>query len=189
MQERTGFTLIELMVVVAILAILAVVAVPAFTLYLRRAKTVEAVDELEKMHKSSAYYYARGRVAAASGAPLACQFPGSIGMTPDVTSGACCAGTMDTDRDDRCDVVASQWDPPAWSALNFQMSDQHYFGFTYISSGELEAARFTARANADLDCDGVLSTFERYGYGSKDSSYSECSMSSASAMYKNLETE
>ena len=188
-MTRRGFTLIELMIVVAILAILAVVAVPAFIKYMRRAKTTEAIDQLDKVHKSSATYYSRGKVAATSGDPIQCQFPMSQGMTPDVTSLACCGGALDKDKDDRCDVDTSQWDTPQWSALNFQMNDQHYFAYTFVSSGELEGAQFTARANADLDCDAVLSTFERYGYGSTNASYGDCSMRSASALYMNNETE
>ena len=49
-------------------------------------------------------------------------------------------------------------------------------------------AKFTASAYADLDCDGVFSTFERYGYG--DSSVpGGCAMKGSSATYRNNETE
>ena len=186
---RRGFTLIELMIVVAILAILSVVAVPAFIKYMRRAKTVEAIDELDKIHKSASIYYARGAVLGGSGLALECQFPSDEPLTPDVTAKKCCGGASDKDGDDRCDVDVSAWTSPSWSALNFQMNDQHYFGYSFVSSGTMGNAKFTARANADLDCDGTLSTFERYGYGSADSHYGECSITQASAMYKNNETE
>lgn len=188
-MRARGFTLIELMIVVAILAILSVVAVPAFIKYMRRAKTVEAVDELDKIHKSAATYYARGAVLSGSGSAIPCQFPASEAMTPDVTQTLCCGGTSDADKDDRCDVKTSNWSTQTWSALNFQMNDQHYFGYSFVSAGSLASAQFTARANADLDCDGTLSTFERYGYGSEDTHFGECSMRSASAMYTNSETE
>lgn len=187
---RRAFTLSELMIVVAILSILATVAVPAFVKYMRRAKTVEAIDMLDKIHKGAAGYYARGKVARSSGEPMQCQFPDSIQMTPDVSNQACCTdGPRDTDSDDRCDVDAEQWDNSRWSALSFQMGDQHYFGYTFASAGVLSDSVFTARANADLDCDNILSTFERYGYGSAEASYGDCSMHQASAMYMNLETE
>jgi prepilin-type N-terminal cleavage/methylation domain-containing protein len=189
-KPTRGFTLIELMIVVAILSILATVAVPAFVKYMRRAKTVEAVDHLDKLHKSAAAYYSRGKVAAKSGDPLSCGFPTGEQMTPDINGKACCAGgALDADKDDRCDVDDVLWDTSGWSSLNFMMKDQHYFAYTFVSSGSLESAQFTARANADLDCDEILSTFERYGYGSKDASYGDCSMNSASAMYMNLDTE
>jgi len=188
-NNAKGFTLIELMIVVAILAILAVVAVPAFIKYMRRAKTTEAIDQLDKIYKSSSHYYTAPRVAAGTGLKIECQFPANQVMTPDVTSQRCCAKAGDTDADDRCDVDTTQWTTETWSSLNFQMNDQHYFGFTYASAGTIAAARFTATANADLDCDGTLSTFQRFGYGDESASHAECSMKGSSAFYKNHETE
>jgi len=186
-----GFTLIELMIVVAILAILAVVAVPAFVKYMRRAKTTEAIDQLDKIHKGSAYYYSSAHVAFKDGTKIQCQFPSNQGLTPDVTGKNCCdGGSGDTDGDDRCDVDTDQWSTAVWAALSFQMNDQHYFGYSYATNGEsLDKARYTASAHADLDCDGTLSTFERYGYGDEAATRSDCSMKSSAAFYKNLETE
>lgn len=43
MKKQTGFTLIELMIVVAIVAILAAVALPAYKTYTARAKFAEVV--------------------------------------------------------------------------------------------------------------------------------------------------
>ena len=188
-SDAKGFTLIELMIVVAILAILAVVAVPAFIKYMRRAKTTEAIDQLDKIYKSASNYYTAPRVASGTGAKLQCQFPNNQDMTPDVSNKRCCGGAQDTDKDDRCDVDTSKWTTPTWSALNFQMNDQHYFGYHFSSQGTLSAAKFTAKANADLDCDTTLSTFERYGYGDETASHAECSMKGSSAFFKDSETE
>ena len=189
-SNKKGFTLIELMIVVAILAILAVVAVPAVIKYMRCAKTTEAIDQLDKIYKSAATYYASPSVRQGDGFKLQCQFPTSQTITPDITSGICCGGSQDADQDDRCDVDVSQWDTPTWSSLNFQMNDQHYFGFLFTSNGStMAASRFTATAHADLDCDSVYSTFERYGYGDESGTRAECSMKGSSAFYKDKETE
>ncbi len=187
--SRRGFTLIELMIVVAILAILAVVAVPAFVKFLRRAKTVEAVDQLDKIHKGAVSYYMRGKVAHGTGAPVRCQFPEAQGMTPDITGKKCCGGAADADGDDRCDVDPPIWNAKVWSALSFELRDQHYFGYSFVSSGTVETAKFTATANADLDCDGEVSTFERYGYGTSGNASGDCEASQASAYFRKGDTE
>jgi len=188
-SDHKGFTLIELMIVVAILAILAVVAVPAFIKYMRRAKTTEAIDQLDKIYKSASNYYTAARVKKGSGTKIPCQFPIYQQMTPSTASQNCCGKDRDKDKDDRCDVVTTDWSGPTWSALNFQMNDQHYFGYQFNSSGTIAAAKFTASAFADLDCDTTLSTFERYGYGDTSASYAECAMKGSSAFYKDKETE
>lgn len=187
--DKTGFTLLELMVVVAILSILAVVAVPSFIKYMRRAKTAEAIDHLEKMHAGSVTYYARGQVLGGSGAATACQFPSSVDITPDVTAAKCCDGPNDADGDSRCDVNLVPWAHSTWNALSFEMRDQHYFGYSYTSAGTLQDATFVARANGDLNCDGELSTFERYGFGNPSATSFECSARTGVALYVLNETE
>ncbi len=57
----SGFTLMELMIVVAILGILAAVAIPAFTMLVRRAKAAESVNNLSVMFKSASAYYSGER--------------------------------------------------------------------------------------------------------------------------------
>jgi len=64
MNKKSGFTLIELMIVVAILGILAAIAIPAFVTYVRRAKTVEATENVSKMFDAAATYYAKERIGS-----------------------------------------------------------------------------------------------------------------------------
>ncbi|MBM4386319.1 MAG: prepilin-type N-terminal cleavage/methylation domain-containing protein [Deltaproteobacteria bacterium] len=183
-----GFTLIELMIVVAILAILAVVAVPAFIKYMRRAKTTEAIDELDKVYKGSAYYYTAPHVNK-DGKKIWCQFPVDVAVTP---ATSCCSGLggPDTDKDDRCDSNSLAWNIATWEALSFQITDQHYFVYSYDWNGsQLQDARFTANAHADLDCDGTQSTFQRLGFGDPKAQYAECSITGSAAFYVERETE
>jgi len=180
-----GFTLVELMVVVAILGILAVIAVPAFIKYMRRAKTTEAIDELDKIYKGSAYYYTAPHVSAA-GTRIYCQFPTAQALTPGTT----CCGTLDGDSDGRCDTNSSAWNTATWSALTFQITDQVYFVYSYDSDGKvLNNAHATANAHADLDCDGIKSTFQRIIFPDPNAMYGECSQVGASAYFVDQETE
>jgi len=187
-NTRKGFTLIELMIVVAILAILAVVAVPAFIKYMRRAKTTEAIDELDKIYKGAAVYYTTPKIDKA-GTKLPCQFPANQTVTP--VEATCCAtfGGPDGDSDDRCDGEPTIWSQPTWSALSFQMNDQHYFVYAFSSQGTLSNASFTATAHADLDCDAVQSTFQRLGFGDPQATNAECALQGSAAFYVENETE
>lgn len=189
LRSRKGFTLIELMIVVAILAILAVVAVPAFIKYMRRAKTTEAIDQLDKIYKGAAIYYTAPKINKA-GSKLDCQFPDNQAITP--VEGTCCVGLggPDNDNDERCDQTTTYWDEDTWSALSFQITDQHYYVYSFNQNGQLlDAAQFTANAHGDLDCDGHQSTFQRMGFGDPQATHAECSLQGSAAFYVENETE
>ena len=62
-HRQSGFTLIELMIVVAIVGVLAAVAVPAYSDYTVRAKVSEAIAAVSPIKASVAdYYYANGEL-------------------------------------------------------------------------------------------------------------------------------
>ena len=56
-QRASGFTLIEMMVVVAIVAILAAIAVPSYTRYVQRGDLVEATQALSQYRVQMEQYY------------------------------------------------------------------------------------------------------------------------------------
>ena len=77
MDRTTGFSLIELMVVVAIVAILASIAVPSYNDYILRGKLQEAYTNLSALRVNLEQYYQDNRNYGAGGV---CGIPG--GATP-----------------------------------------------------------------------------------------------------------
>lgn len=185
--STAGFTLIELIIVVAIIAILAVVAVPQFTKYMRSAKAAEVVQMLDLIKKGAATYYAVPRVGSGTGVKVPCQFPAPVALTP--AGASCCVDDNDGDHDERCDSVKSPWDHTTWAALHFAITDQHYFQYSFDSSGQLSEAIFTASGHADLDCDGLRSTFEMVIGGDPEATETECDSVVASGIFRDNETE
>jgi prepilin-type N-terminal cleavage/methylation domain-containing protein len=186
-REPGGFTLLELMVVVAIIGILAVIAVPQFSKYLRAAKSAECEEKLDLIKKGSATYYAVPRTVYNTGKKLPCQFPKKVGTTP--TGANCCAASNDADSDSRCDSRPGAWNDPSWSALKFAITDQHYFQYSYNSSGTLSSALYIAEANGDLDCDTKMSTFRLIGSGDPEATGADCNQVGAAAIFRDNETE
>ena len=160
LKMNKGFTLIELMIVVAIIGILAAVAIPAFSRYIKKSRTAEAIQSLNKMWQGSVAYYESDKFNTA-GVPLARQFPTSA-----VPESAKCCGQAGM----KCPANASIYNSdPTWMALNFNLADSHYYRPLYSGAGVGVAATFTAEAEGDLDCDGIIGHIRRIGQVNADS--------------------
>jgi prepilin-type N-terminal cleavage/methylation domain-containing protein len=152
-KRSSGFTLVELMIVVAIIGIL---AIPAFTKYIKRSKTAEAAGHLNKMWAGSVSYYEADHVDAA-GASIPRQFP--------VSSTAAVGGPVECgcNPTGKCVAIAADWQAATWVNLSFSIPDPFLYRPKYTSAGINNASTFTAEAIGDLDCNGTLSNFKRLG--------------------------
>jgi len=153
--STSGFTLIELMLVVAIIGVLASIAVPAYGRYTRRAKTPEAHAHLAAMFTGAAAYYYADHMDS-SGAALPRQFPTGNVMERDnhcgcMPGGRCPGGNPIFDTD------------PTWKALAFSIPDAHHYVPGYVGSGVGADSRFVLHVTGDLDCDDTHSIFVRQG--------------------------
>jgi len=61
MRKHSGFTLIELMIVVAVVGILATIALPSYTDYIKRGKIVEATSQLSTLRVRMEQFYQDNR--------------------------------------------------------------------------------------------------------------------------------
>ncbi|MCA9527051.1 MAG: hypothetical protein KC549_12235, partial [Myxococcales bacterium] len=119
--------------------VLAAVAIPAFLKYIRRAKSSEARMEVRRLGMAAMAYYAEFGKLPEPAPPTPAEIP-------------CGSG-------DRKPAAPDLWAHPAWQALSFATPDHPRYQYSFVTS----PTGFTARALGDLDCDGVLSTFEVSG--------------------------
>jgi hypothetical protein len=147
-----GVTPLEAAVAFAIGGSLLAVAVPAFVRELHASRFAEPVNGLERL-SAAALAYANDR-------PPSDAFPPSAPLTPPSPP----RGTLLADP-------AGAWEHPSWQALGFRAvkdGETHAFAFGFDSARAPGRATFVAHAHADLNGNGVTSTFEMRGHDSVD---------------------
>ena len=95
MKKQSGFTLIELMIVVAIVAILAAIALPAYQSYTTKARFTEVVSAVGPYKSAIEVCVQTTASAGAATVPATCATTGSNGIPAAITS-ANHSGNVDT---------------------------------------------------------------------------------------------
>ena len=175
LQNRKGFTLIELMIVVAIIGILAAVAVPGFMKYIKDSKTTEAKSNLKAIAEGASSFYQTEHTLS-DGTVYTREFPSATrcksgtntlcagGAAADAPSAIQPAGTKST--------LTLTTEP--WKSLNFAVTAPVYYTYSYkgvASQGTGATAtpsNFEVQAAARLDSANVDSCFAMTGNGADD---------------------
>ena len=185
-KASSGGALVDLVVGLGLAIVLAIVLVPRLAQYIERSGSTEAIDDLAKIFRGSAFYFATPQVAG-DGSLLPCQFPRSQGITPAVTR--CCPQGKGSNSAGglACAVPDEIWDQGTWAALDFEVEGQPKYGYVYESRGVMKSASFVATAHGDSDCDGSVSTFRRVGTARPTTRPLECAMDGADTVEVILE--
>jgi hypothetical protein len=142
-----GFTAVEFAALVAVIGSVLAVAIPTFVREFHASHLVEATSGLERLGAAA--------IAASEGHAPQEAFPPSAPRTPAQIP----RGTPVVDP-------PGTWDHPTWQELGFRPGTDgrpHRFSFTFIGAEAARSGTFTARAEGDLDGDGLTSTFETTG--------------------------
>ena len=87
------------------------------------------------------------------------QFPPSVRLTPGNPTQYMCPNGDST----KYTPNPRTWSHRTWRVLGMAQNEPTYYAYEFVSQGRGPMAHFTARAIGDLNCNGVLSTFERVG--------------------------
>jgi len=143
MKKMSGFTLVELMIVVVILGILAAVAIPAFSRYVKRSKTSEATENINGIYNGEVTYY--NRSPELNGNPSA-QFIATSAQPSTVPHMQKAQGVF-TGSD--------------WTSVGYASDKALYYSYQAFAAGTGSNSNATVRANGDLDGDTNTSQFQR----------------------------
>jgi len=169
---KSGFTLVELMIVVAIIGILAVLAVYGVKKYMANAKTAEARQNLGRIGKDAASSY--------EGEHMNSAIP-KEGNSTDVTRQLCDSASAPVPNGVKGNVDGkkylsqrSDWavdskagangNPKGFACLRFELNTPQYYMYTWTATGyNTTTPSFVALADGDLDGNGTTSEFELDG--------------------------
>jgi len=169
-KNQTGFTLIELMIVVAIVGILAVLAIYGVRRYVANAKTAEARNNLGEISKDAIASYDRESmppgVLDPGGAATASRHVCASATNLVPTTIPLASKYQSSPAEWSTGVATATTVAFGWSCLRFSIDSPQYYQYGYTAVANTAAGAtdsFTADANGNLNGDTVTSNFELKG--------------------------
>lgn len=155
--QSSGFTLVELLIVVVIITAIGMVAVPTFRGLVVKSKESEALQHLGMLSKNAATFYHKS---------LHKHFPLNTGVSyykPEQTPSDRCA----KHGSNLYPANHQSWGTEPWSLLNFTIDGEHFFQYRWYggpSKATGKDAQYYIYAYADMDCDGTYSSRSYHGH-------------------------
>ena len=151
--RNSGFTLIELMVVVAVIATLAAVTRPFFRGYIDEAKSTEARENLASIGNHAAEYFRKEHyfdtngVNKKDGIYPGCQATDNVSPTAcGATTNSCLGLTIKPNQ--RIDPTTVNWDTQPWTRLGFAIGGPMFYCYSYTTNNAVTT--FEAKATGSL---------------------------------------
>ena len=160
LQNRKGFTLIELMIVVAIIGILAAVAVPGFMKYIKDSKTTEAKTNLKAIAEGASTFYQAEHASDATGSEFYTrQYPNASHCKAKEggNSSATCGASYPAKQPEYSATAGAKrtgtWNTEPWTSLNFTASAPVYYSYQYnaLAGNATKGSAFAVQGIASLD--------------------------------------